>query len=103
MVYQCHQSALSSYAWWISGQSVSQSVSQFCVVGGEEEIEWECGPGCSCDRVLEGSWLEDSVTVEDKSLLPVMAVALGDTGTPLDQKAGRVRVSPLRSQFYPKV
>ena len=40
-------------------------------------------------------WLEDTVMLEDKRLLPVMAVGLGDTGTPLDQKMGRVRVSPL--------
>ena len=44
---------------------------------------------------MEGLWLEDIMRLEDKKLLPVRAIALGDTGTPLDNKMGRVRLSPL--------
>ena len=78
--YECHQSSLSHYAWWVS---LSGLTTNFC----------QESP-CSCDQSLPG-WTRDILTITDKSLLPVSAVFFGDTGTPFDQKEGRFSVGQL--------
>ena len=78
--YECHQSSLSDYAWWVSLSGVRTT---FC----------QDSP-CSCDQADTG-WSRDILTVTDKSLLPVSAVFFGDTGTPFDEKEGRFSVGQL--------
>ena len=79
---RCHQAGLSSYSWWLGGlDSVSRG--------------WSCPGRCSCDSRTAGVWLADRLTITDPALLPVISVALGDTGHPRDDKMGRIRISPL--------
>lgn len=40
-------------------------------------------------------WREDSGKIREKEHLPVKAVRIGDTGTPLDGKQGRYTLGPL--------
>lgn len=49
---------------------------------------------CNCDANLD-SWAEDSGEITEMEHLPVTQLRFGDTGTPLDDKAGRYTLGPL--------
>lgn len=41
------------------------------------------------------SWQEDGGDITEKEHLPVRQLRFGDTGSPLDEKAGKYRLGPL--------
>ena len=79
--YECDQSALSDYAWW---RSLSGETNTFC-----------SGQPCSCDG--RPGWSQDSLTVTDKSLLPVAAVFFGN----IDPRSAKICFQELYFQGTP--
>ncbi|XP_054280158.1 neurexin-4 [Macrosteles quadrilineatus] len=88
------------FSWWVSrhnqkmdywGGSIPGSRKCYCGIMGEcqDKTKW-----CNCDSGLD-TWLEDGGDITEKEHLPVRQVRFGDTGSPLDEKAGKYRLGPL--------
>ena len=88
--YECHNSGLVVFAWWVSRDS-----SKMTYWGGASPGSGKCAcgmtnscanpsRGCNCDK-NDNVWREDSGLLTDKTSLPVKQLRFGDTGAGVEQ------------------